>query len=225
MVCWFSNVSRNGTLLNGKTKAVRGLLLRQIVHFATLRPYLPPSLTDWSPICSFLAEGTGMVDSSRIEQTSLSEPSHAWSKTILYVEDEPFVREVTREVLEAAGYRVFSAGDASQAHRICSERCPHVDLLLTDVVLPGESGFLLAAKLKRENPSLRVLFVTGYPQQAGILRAENEDCLHKPFSTVTLLARVKRSLTIHGDRAYATVTLSASAVAGSLNDLSGDIRQ
>lgn len=77
-----------------------------------------------------------MVDASRIEQTSLSETQHTWSKSILYVEDEAFVREVTQEVLEAAGYRVFSVGDAAQAQQICRERCPHIDVLLTDVVLP-----------------------------------------------------------------------------------------
>ena len=132
---------------------------------------------------------------------------------------------VTREVLEAAGYRVFSAADAAEAQRIHRECCPHADLLLTDIILPGESGWVLALKLKRENPSLRALFVTGYPQLTGKLRDQNEDCLLKPFSTFTLLWRVRQSLTIHDDGACRTVPLSSAAAAGSMNDVCGDIRQ
>lgn len=109
------------------------------------------------------------------------------------------MRGVTREVLEAAGYRVFSAADAAEAQRIHRECCPHADLLLTDIILPGESGWVLAVKLKRENTSLRALFVTGHPPGTGKLRDQNEDCLLKPFSTFTLLSRVRQSLTIDGD--------------------------
>jgi len=115
-------------------------------------------------------------------------------KTILVVEDESFVREVTQEVLESAGYRVLIAQNAAEATEIYRERGTEVDLLLTDVILPGETGKQLASKLRWAQPRLRVLFVTGYAEQMGIRRGANEDCLAKPFSADALLERVQRML-------------------------------
>jgi len=116
------------------------------------------------------------------------------SKMILFVEDESFVREVTREVLRSAGYQVLIAKSAADAIDIYNERGSEVDLLLTDVILPGETGRTLAARLRRANPRLRVLYVTGYAEQMGLRGTANEDCLAKPFSTEVLLQRVKRML-------------------------------
>lgn len=114
-------------------------------------------------------------------------------KTILLVEDEAFVREVTCEVLRSAGYRVLTARTAVEATRAYEANCGDVDLLLTDVVLPGESGRTLARRLRGENPWLQALLVTGYPEQLGLL-AEDEECLAKPFATDVLLRRVKQLL-------------------------------
>ncbi|HYM74772.1 MAG TPA: response regulator [Candidatus Dormibacteraeota bacterium] len=114
--------------------------------------------------------------------------------TILFVEDEAFVREVTREILESEGYRVLTAGSAAEAQRIYNERGTEVDLLLTDVILPGESGRVLAARVRRENAALKVLYVTGYPEQMVMRATENEDCLAKPFSADALLDRVRQLL-------------------------------
>ena len=114
--------------------------------------------------------------------------------TILLVEDEAFVREVTREILESEGYRVWTAGCAAEAQRIFDELGGGVDLLLTDVILPGESGRVLAARARRENVALKVLYVTGYPEQMGMRVSENGDCLAKPFSADALLDRVRRML-------------------------------
>jgi two-component system cell cycle sensor histidine kinase/response regulator CckA len=114
--------------------------------------------------------------------------------TILLVEDEAFVRDVTCEVLRSSGYRVLVARNAVEAQRQYDQWRGKVDLLLTDVILPGESGRLLAGKLKQANPELKVLLVTGYLEQMGSREADQEECLAKPFSSGVLLGRVRQTL-------------------------------
>ena len=117
----------------------------------------------------------------------------AWKErveTVLLVEDEVFVRNVTREILQAAGYRVLSAGDSVAARRLYDEFGAEVDLLLTDMILPGENGAELAARLRRHNPELRVLFVTGYADRIAILKHAGEEYLLKPFCSEALLRKV-----------------------------------
>jgi two-component system cell cycle sensor histidine kinase/response regulator CckA len=115
----------------------------------------------------------------------------AAAATILYVEDEAFVREVTLEILQSAGYRVLSARNAAEAERLYEERGPEINLLLTDVILPGESGRVLASRMRRENPWLRVLYVTGYAEQMMAAEEAGVACLAKPFSGEALLQRVR----------------------------------
>lgn len=110
--------------------------------------------------------------------------------TILLVEDEAFVRNVTREILQAAGYRVLTASNAVAAMRLYEELGPEVDLLLTDMILPGENGAELAASMRRENPGIRVLFVTGYGNQIAVLKDAGEAYLLKPFCADVLLRKV-----------------------------------
>jgi two-component system cell cycle sensor histidine kinase/response regulator CckA len=148
-----------------------------------------------------MIEGTAMY----VQVTETLEGASRWcrgadtemlagTKTILFVEDEVFVREVTCEVLRAAGYRVLPAKNAVEA--VCAyDACRgEVELLLTDVVLPGETGRALAGKLRRENPDLKVLLVSGYAEQMGRHEAKDQDCLAKPFSTEVLLQRVRQLL-------------------------------
>ncbi|HET9308028.1 MAG TPA: response regulator [Candidatus Sulfotelmatobacter sp.] len=113
------------------------------------------------------------------------------SRTILLVEDETFVREVASEVLRASGYRVLTAKSAAEAMQIY-ENGFDIDLLLTDVVLPGETGRVLAEKLRRANPRLPVLLATGYGEQ--MVGETSEECLAKPFSSEDLLRRVRQLL-------------------------------
>ena len=116
------------------------------------------------------------------------------AEMILFVEDEAFVRDVTCEVLRSAGYRVLAAKNAAEAMRIYEARGNEVELLLSDVVLPGESGRVLAKRLRRENPGLKILLVTGYAEQMGLRDGTQEECLAKPFSTEVLLGRVRQLL-------------------------------
>ncbi len=115
-------------------------------------------------------------------------------ETILFVEDEAFVREVTCEVLRSAGYRVLPAKNAAEAVRVYDQRSGEVALLLTDVVLPGETGRALAGRLRQQNPGLNILLGTGYAEQMGLREGNQEECLAKPFSTEVLLRRVRQLL-------------------------------
>jgi two-component system cell cycle sensor histidine kinase/response regulator CckA len=118
------------------------------------------------------------------------------AETILLVEDEEFVRKVTGEVLESAGYRLVSArcaGEAFEAQRRCPEP---IDLLLADVVLPGKSGHQLAYEFGGLCPNARILLMSGYAEQLalGSLSAHGREHLVKPFSSRTLLRRVRKAL-------------------------------
>ena len=116
------------------------------------------------------------------------------TETTLLVEDEAFVREVTSQVLRSAGYRVLTAKNAAEAIHVYDQCSNEVDLLLTDVVLPGETGRVLAARFRQNNPALNILLVTGYAEQMGLQDGDQEECLAKPFSSEVLLRRVRRQL-------------------------------
>lgn len=127
------------------------------------------------------------------------------AQTVLLVEDEAFVRGVASEVLRSAGYQVLIARDASEATRAYDAQFRAVDLLLTDVILPGENGRALAARLRRDNPRLRVLLITGYVEQMGQHSAGFEECLAKPFSVEVLLRKVRQILDYVEPTAGATI--------------------
>jgi CheY-like chemotaxis protein len=88
---------------------------------------------------------------------------HRGHGTILLVEDESFLREVTCEILESAGYRVLKARTAAEAISAFDEYKTIVRLLLTDVVLPGQNGCDLATDLRSISPKLKIIFTSGYP--------------------------------------------------------------
>jgi CheY-like chemotaxis protein len=116
-------------------------------------------------------------------------------ETILLAEDEAFVRKVTAEILESAGYRLVitkSAAEALEAHR----RCGPVDLLLADVVMPGMSGRELATEFESLCPRARVLLMSGYAEQLALceLSPYQKKYLAKPFSVRMLLTRVREVL-------------------------------
>jgi DNA-binding NtrC family response regulator len=114
-------------------------------------------------------------------------------ETILLVEDEDFIRGAVRAALEAAGYRVVAAGTASEAKEAQGRFARAVDLLLTDVVMPGVSGRELAADLLGSIPGLRVLLMSGYAEQLNGSEGwpGQMQSLAKPFSVATLLTKVR----------------------------------
>jgi CheY-like chemotaxis protein len=118
-------------------------------------------------------------------------------ETVLVVEDDPRVREVTVRALRGAGYRVLAAGDGREALAVAAAEAGPIDLLLTDVVMPELGGRQVAEALGSRHPAPRVLFVSGYTQDTivhhGVLDAGVE-FLPKPFTASVLLARVREVL-------------------------------
>lgn len=118
------------------------------------------------------------------------------SETILLVEDESALRSMFTTVLQRLGYRVLQAGGGTEAIALCREAGP-IDLMVTDVVLPGMGGRELAENLTRSRPGLKVLFMSGYTSDAvvrrGVLQAEVA-FLQKPFTMAALGDRVRQLL-------------------------------
>jgi PAS domain S-box-containing protein len=112
---------------------------------------------------------------------------------VLVIEDNDEVRELTREILESAGYRVIEAAGAEAALRMAEEHAGAIDLLLTDVVMPGLTGPELAARLSRVRPGVKVLFTSGYTADVMGVQHVLEGgfaFLPKPARPAELLARV-----------------------------------
>ncbi|HEU5466279.1 MAG TPA: ATP-binding protein, partial [Gemmatimonadales bacterium] len=115
---------------------------------------------------------------------------------ILLAEDEPRVRLLTQRVLEARGYRVLSATDGQVALELASDPALTLDLLVTDVVMPGMSGPDLARRLRESRPGLPVVYMSGYADQglAHEAAATGGAFLSKPFETETLERLVQSAL-------------------------------
>jgi PAS domain S-box-containing protein len=125
------------------------------------------------------------------------------SGTILLVEDDEGVRHAARRILAAGGYTVLEAPAADEARQISAARGGDVDLLVTDVMMPGESGAALAAGLRAERPELPVLFISGYPGEdlARLgLRFGDLELLRKPFTARELTERVRAVMDARGVR-------------------------
>jgi CheY-like chemotaxis protein len=134
----------------------------------------------------------------RIGSSAVAEVVRSQPKTILLVEDEAFVRSVTAEVLQSAGYSTVIAASATEALDTCRERCGQIDLLLTDVVMPGMSGRELATHFEKYCPNAQVLLMSGYAEQFPCCEfsTSQRKCLAKPFSAGILLQRVRETLGI-----------------------------
>ena len=116
--------------------------------------------------------------------------------TVLVVDDAPGVRELARRFLQRRGDTVVVAADASEALDIFAAT-PAINVLLTDVVMPGASGPALAQQLQQRRPSLKVIFMSGYTEDAIVQRGilnEGVVFLHKPFSSESLSRRIREVL-------------------------------
>ena len=118
---------------------------------------------------------------------------------ILLVEDDALVREVAADILEFEGFRVLKARNAQEAKMAFHRYAEIVRLLITDVVLPGQDGRDLANDLRTAYPRLRVVFVSGFPENAVTRRGViDTDMLYlpKPFSAESLVRIVKQALAV-----------------------------
>lgn len=117
-------------------------------------------------------------------------------ETILLVEDEDFVRDVTREVLEMAGYKLLEAENAQQGLDIFRQQ-QTVHLVLTDVIMPGMNGRDLIRELRKHSPNLKCIFMSGYTENSILredIRNECSSFLQKPFSLEVLTRTVREVL-------------------------------
>jgi two-component system cell cycle sensor histidine kinase/response regulator CckA len=154
---------------------------------------------------SAVGEGTTMrVFLPRVARPATTAPAAAMApppsghETVLLVEDEAFVRELVREFLQTSGYQVIEASCAEDALRMVSDRAtPSIDLLVTDVVLPGLNGVRLAERLKAQVPGLEALYISGYPGDAmfrGDVFDPGPAFLAKPFTRHVLTQKVREIL-------------------------------
>lgn len=116
------------------------------------------------------------------------------SETVLVVEDESAVRRLSTRILRAAGYTVLSAANGLEALEMFEQHAGRIDLLLTDVIMPGMNGRQLAEKLKELMPGLRVLYMSGYTDNAiahhGVLDP-GMTLINKPFNAPELASKVR----------------------------------
>ncbi len=147
---------------------------------STFKIYLPPS-----------------SDEVRAQPDERAQKKSHGHETVLLVEDEEQVRRLARTILKRGGYRVLEAADAGDALTLSGLTEEPIDLLLTDVVMPHVSGRELAERLTAARPGLRVLYMSGYTDDAvvrhGVLHAEAA-FVQKPFTPHSLLAKVRELL-------------------------------
>lgn len=115
-------------------------------------------------------------------------------QTILLVEDEAAVRDFAARALTMRGYQVIEAGSGDEALEMLREHQGHIDLLVSDVVMPGMDGPTLVKTIRTEKPHMKILFMSGYAEEAFRNAGERIEDFHflpKPFSLKQLTAKVK----------------------------------
>jgi CheY-like chemotaxis protein len=119
------------------------------------------------------------------------------SETVLLVEDEAALRNLAQEILRDQGYKVIAAGSGREALELAGSHKAPIDLLVTDVVMPGMDGRELADRLVPVHPETRCLFMSGYTDDAVVRRGVREEgmpFLQKPFTIDALALKVREVL-------------------------------
>ena len=142
----------------------------------------------------FLLRVTAAIDVSNKKQVPLA--MSGGTETILLVEDEDLVRNLSRHILEECGYKVIEAINGIEALQICARQGP-IDLLLTDVVMPQMGGRELSEKLRETIPDVRILFTSGYTDDEvvkhGVIEIDT-NFIQKPFTPESLAQKVRKVL-------------------------------
>ena len=153
----------------------------EVGHGTTFKVYLPRT--------------EEAADSSSVGPPAAS--SIRGTETILLVEDDQALRELVQSILARCGYCVVAPTDTQQAQIICEQRASGIHLLLTDVVMPGISGRALAQTILSRNPAAKVLFMSGYTENAIVHHGVLDTGTHfiqKPFTPFLLAAKVREVL-------------------------------
>jgi two-component system, cell cycle sensor histidine kinase and response regulator CckA len=135
------------------------------------------------------------ADSPRVDKHA--QAAAGGSETVLLVEDEESVRELVRETLKTRGYTVIEASDGIAGMRVSEEYQGNIEILITDVVMPGMSGRELAKRVAAARPNIRVLYLSGYTEDAIIHEGALEPgtgFLQKPFTLQVLARKVREVL-------------------------------
>ena len=130
-------------------------------------------------------------------ESEVADPGGDSSGVILLVEEEAGVRQLTRRILDRAGYQVLEAANADDAERALADNEGPVDLMLTDVIMPGCGGPELYSRLVIRQPGLRVLYMSGYTPDSVARKAGLDRGLpfiQKPFTSLALLRQVSQAL-------------------------------
>jgi two-component system, cell cycle sensor histidine kinase and response regulator CckA len=126
------------------------------------------------------------------ERPSVAPPVTGRGETILLVEDEATLLRLTSDILAAHNYQVLAASDSSEARRLVQRHPEGIDLLLSDVVMPGGDGRALATELRSQQPAMAVVFTSGYPDEYS--PSGDARFLPKPFSEDQLVRIVRQAL-------------------------------
>ncbi len=123
-------------------------------------------------------------------------PDQRRPRTILLVEDDPFVLDATSRILQSADFNVLPAVDAQAAIKIFADHLSEIDLVMTDMVLPGHSGQQLTQDLRDQSPTLAVLVTSGYanPEYETEAPDSRSYFLPKPYSKRTLVDKIEKIL-------------------------------
>jgi DNA-binding NtrC family response regulator len=144
----------------------------------------------------YLPISNGPVKEPQLSPAPASDISHWGSETILLVEDDQIVRQVTRRMLQHRGYQVLETGSPAEALQIKEQHPGPIHLLLTDLVLPGMTGRELAARWTSLAPKTKVLYMSGYAEEVAPPGNFGEEAtfIQKPFRIDTLAAIVRQVL-------------------------------
>ena len=127
----------------------------------------------------------------------MEQPRRRGTETIVVAEDEEALREAVCDYLSSLGYTVLAAGSGKEALSAASEHEGHIDLLITDVVMPGMSGRELFEMLGSLYPDLKTIFMSGYTDDAVLrygIHQQDATFLQKPFAMGTLARKVSDTL-------------------------------
>ncbi len=133
----------------------------------------------------------------RAARAQTPEPTIRGKETILVAEDDPHVRDLTVAILKACGYLVLELKNVLEADRVCEQHTGHIDLLLTDVVMREMSGPDLARRMQKLRPKTKILFMSGYTDNASVRQGVLDAgiaFLAKPFTPSALAGKVRQVL-------------------------------
>jgi two-component system cell cycle sensor histidine kinase/response regulator CckA len=118
-------------------------------------------------------------------------------ETILLVEDEDFVSDVTKRILERGGYTVLTAPDGKQALDVYLKKRDQISLVILDLIMPGMGGEECLVKLRKIDPNVRILVSSGYYREGvakEVIESGARSFIHKPYDSQRMLAAVREVL-------------------------------